>query len=70
MPRYHLRIEGMSCQHCVHAVQDAIQELTGDIAEKVEVGSALVALHTPSLLEKLKARLADEGFELTAAQPA
>lgn len=68
MPRYQLSIEGMSCQHCVQAVKEAVQELTGEMAEQVQVGSALVALAEPALLPKLKARLADEGFELTRAE--
>lgn len=39
-----LRIEGMTCQHCVRAVNEALTELPGVIVERVEIGKASVAL--------------------------
>ena len=37
-----LRIEGMSCQHCVASVQKALDAVEGVIAAEVAVGSAKV----------------------------
>ena len=39
-----LRIEGMTCQHCVRAVREALTELPGVSVEQVEIGKASVAL--------------------------
>ena len=37
-----IEIEGMSCGHCVGAVQRALGEVDGVIVEEVSVGSATV----------------------------
>lgn len=36
-------IDGMSCLHCVAAVEDALNALDGVTVENVEIGSASVA---------------------------
>ena len=38
-----LRIDGMSCAHCVRAVRDALAEVPGATVERVDVGGATVA---------------------------
>lgn len=38
-----MRVGGMSCQHCVRAVRDALAAVPGVSVERVEVGSATVA---------------------------
>jgi copper chaperone len=43
MERVSLRIEGMSCGHCVAGVRRALEAVDGVRAERVEVGSASVA---------------------------
>jgi copper chaperone len=43
MERVSLRIEGMSCGHCVASVRRALEALDGVRAERVDVGSASVA---------------------------
>lgn len=35
-----IEIEGMSCQHCVRAVREALEETPGVDVEHVEIGSA------------------------------
>jgi copper chaperone len=42
MDRVSLKIEGMSCGHCVRAVREALDTLDGVEVETVEVGSASV----------------------------
>lgn len=39
---YTLKIEGMSCQHCVIRVKKAIEGVKGVLAAEVEIGSAKV----------------------------
>ncbi|MEJ2182047.1 MAG: cation transporter [Nitrospirota bacterium] len=38
-----LKIEGMSCQHCVMRVKQALEGLDGVSSSKVEIGTAEVA---------------------------
>lgn len=37
-----IKIDGMSCQHCVAAVKKALEKVPGIIESKVEIGHALV----------------------------
>ncbi len=38
-----IKIEGMSCQHCVAAVKKAVDDIDGASSSNVEVGSAIVS---------------------------
>ena len=42
MNRIELEIEGMSCEHCVAAVTEALGELPGVSVDEVRVGAAHV----------------------------
>ena len=45
MPDRHietLQIEGMTCDHCVRAVREALDDVSGAVVESVEVGRAVV----------------------------
>ncbi len=37
-----IKIEGMSCQHCVAAVKKAVDALDGVSSSNIEVGSAVI----------------------------
>jgi len=37
-----LKIDGMSCQHCVMAVKKALGAVAGVVSSDVEIGSAVV----------------------------
>ncbi len=37
-----IKIEGMSCMHCVGAVEKELKKISGLIVEKVEIGKAVV----------------------------
>lgn len=39
-----LQIDGMTCQHCVRAVNEALTDLPGVTVERVEIGKASVEL--------------------------
>jgi len=43
MHKIELEIEGMSCEHCVAAVTEALDELPGVSVEAVRVGEARVS---------------------------
>jgi copper chaperone len=42
MEKVELKIEGMSCGHCVGAVRGALDSIEGAEVERVEIGSASV----------------------------
>ncbi len=69
MDRLTMRIEGMSCGHCVRAVRSALEEAPGVVeVERVEVGTATVAYDpartAPAELEEA---VRDAGYEVAAA---
>lgn len=67
MERVTMRIDGMSCGHCVNAVREALAELPGVQVEAVAIGSATVA-HDPARTPRaeLDAAVRDAGYEPAA----
>jgi copper chaperone CopZ len=64
MERVTMRIDGMSCGHCVQAVRDALAELPGVEVEQVAIGSATVSYdpeRTPQ--RELAEAVRDAGYE-------
>ena len=57
--RREMRIEGMSCQHCVMAVRRALDAVGGVRVESVDVGRAVV-FYDPSRVGELRLRAAIE----------
>ena len=43
MKKLKLEVSGMSCDHCVRAVREALESVPGINVEQVEVGSATVS---------------------------
>ncbi len=43
MERVTLKVDGMSCGHCVKAVQKALAGVDGAVAENVQIGQVTVA---------------------------
>lgn len=61
-----LSIDGMHCEHCVEAVEDALAAIDGLTVDAVEVGSATVS-HDGSVSRDQLAEVLDEaGYELAA----
>ncbi|MFO8099955.1 MAG: heavy-metal-associated domain-containing protein [Salinibacter sp.] len=62
-----LSIDGMHCDHCVDAVQDALEAIDGVTVESVAVGTATVT-YDPSVVShnQLAAALDDAGYTLSA----
>lgn len=68
MNRVTLQVQGMSCGHCVRAVEDALSQVEGATVEKVEIGSAVVTFdpqrtNTGALVDAV----ADAGYEAQEA---
>ena len=68
MSRTTLKIDGMSCGHCVAAVTQALQSVDGVTVENVAVGTATVS-YDPAIVSptKLAEAIEDAGY---AAAPA
>lgn len=59
-----LNIEGMSCQHCVHAVKSELSKLNLKVKE-VNIGSAEVEYDESKITEdKLKEAVESAGYKL------
>jgi copper chaperone len=68
MESLHLTIEGMTCEHCVRAVNDRLRKTPGVEVERVAIGSADVR-YDPSATnaEELADIIADEGYTAFAS---
>ena len=63
MDRVTMKIEGMSCGHCVSAVQNALKGVEGVQVEQVRVGTATVSYDPATVSERRIAEaIEDEGY--------
>jgi copper chaperone len=63
MEPLHLTIEGMTCEHCVRAVDGRLRKTPGVQVERVAIGSA--DLHydpTKTNVDQIAEAIADEGY--------
>ena len=63
----HLKVSGMTCEHCVSAVTRAVRAVpgAGDVAVNLDRGEVTVA-GDPDL-SAVRAAIAEEGYEAEAA---
>ena len=68
MQRMTLKIDGMTCGHCVGQVTKALKELEGVKLEQVSVGSATVSFD-PAVAseEKITQAVEDQGYAVATA---
>ena len=64
----HLRIAGMSCQHCVSAVFTALTPVEGITSADVSIGAATIEHDGRATLEALRDAIAVSGYEVTLAK--
>ena len=63
--KYELSLDGMSCGHCVKAVQEALDRVEGLTTEHVEIGRAVVEVEDMlSIQASLLAELDEEGYPM------
>lgn len=66
MQEREIRIEGMSCQHCVMNVRESIQKVPGIIVKVVRVGAVVFAADDPeSALDRVRAAITNAGYTPT-----
>lgn len=65
MERITMKIGGMSCGHCVSAVDKALKQIDGVKVESVGIGTATVS-YDPSAVseERIADAVADEGYSV------
>jgi copper chaperone len=61
-----LHVEGMSCQHCVVAVTNAIREHDATARVQVDLATGRVVLESAQSVEALKAAIDEAGYTVTS----
>ena len=63
MERLNLKIEGMSCDHCVRAVRGRLERTPGVKVDEVKIGSALLDYDPAKTnIDDIEEAIADEGY--------
>ena len=71
MPDRHtetLQIDGMSCDHCVRAVREALDGVSGAVVESVEVGRAVVDAGPEASRDQLVEAVQEAGYAVTGGE--
>lgn len=62
-----IRIEGMSCQHCVMRVKKALDSLSGITESNVEIGSAAIKYDESKITrENINSAIEKAGYKVVA----
>jgi copper chaperone len=61
------QVEGMSCQHCVAAVTNAIREHDDGAQVQVDLAEGRVAVESTQSVEALKAAIDEAGYTVKGA---
>ncbi|MBP3950288.1 copper chaperone CopZ [Bacillus suaedae] len=64
-----INVQGMSCGHCVSAVEGSVSKLSGVSSVKVDLGANLVEVTFDKeavSLEKIKAEIEEQGYDVVA----
>ena len=67
MEKIVLTVEGMSCQHCVKAVNNAVGALPGISSVAVDLDAKTVAVEydpAHSSIQTIKAEIEDQGYDV------
>ncbi|UCZ53586.1 copper chaperone CopZ [Bacillus shivajii] len=67
MSKETLKVEGMSCGHCVSSIEGSVGELNGVSSVKVNLDEGLVDVEFDTSkisLEKIKEEIDDQGFDV------
>lgn len=64
-----ISIEGMSCEHCVMHVTQALEEIGAtDVKVSLKQNSATAVVNEGITDEKIKAAIEDAGYDVTAIE--
>ena len=62
--KLNLKIDGMGCEHCIKSVREALEGINGIKVLDVKIGSAEVEAENDSILNKIRQKLDDAGYDL------
>ena len=62
--KLNLKIDGMGCEHCIKSVKEALEEIKGIKVLDVKIGSAEVETENDNVLNEIKEKLDDAGYDL------
>jgi copper chaperone len=62
-----LKIDGMTCGHCVAAVKKALEDVPGVTGAQVELATGRARVEGEPALDALLAAVQDEGYQATPA---
>lgn len=60
------QVQGMTCQHCVRAVENAVQTLDAQATVTVDLSTGQVAVQSQQPREALAAAMSDAGYRVQA----
>ncbi len=61
-----MQVKGMTCQHCVRAVEKAIGAVDGNAQVKIDLASGRVDVESSAQRDALVAAIVEEGYEVAA----
>ena len=62
--KLNLKIDGMGCEHCIKSVREALEGINGVKVLDVKIGSAEVEAENDSVLNEIKEKLDEAGYDL------
>ena len=62
--KLNLKIDGMGCEHCIKSVREALEGINGIKVLDVKIGSAEVEVENDSVLNEIREKLDDAGYDL------
>ena len=62
--KLNLKIDGMGCEHCIKSVKEALEKVKGIKILDVKIGSAEIEAENDSVLNEIKEKLDDAGYDL------
>ena len=62
--KLNLKIDGMGCEHCIKSVREALEGISGGKVIDVKIGSAEVEAENDSVLNEIREKLDDAGYDL------
>jgi len=65
--KYSFDIQGMTCDHCVRAVKNALEDVSGVESADVKIGHADVKASDEDLHDRLASAIKEEGYEITGS---
>ena len=62
--KLNLKIDGMGCEHCIKSVREALEGVNGVKVLDVKIGSAEVEAENDNVLNEIREKLDDAGYDL------